>query len=86
MHGHPNADECHYSRDVGNVKKGLGLRRGRGDDGPVFLALVRALYYEEVLFSGWLAGTPPEVVTATFNLDPEIVAKFPKGRANVLPG
>ncbi len=73
--------------DIGYVRKGLGhYVENTGTTDLVFLALFRAPYYEEVSFSDWLAGTPPEMVAATFNLDPTVVAKFPKGRANVVPG
>jgi hypothetical protein len=62
------------------VKKGLGhYVENTGATDLVFLALFRVPYYEEVSFSDWLAGTPPKMVAATFNLDPAIVAKLPKG-------
>jgi len=72
--------------DIGYVKKGLGHyieNTGSGD--LVMLAVFRAPRYEEVSFSNWLAHSPPEMVAATFNLDPEIVARFPKGPPDMMP-
>jgi hypothetical protein len=42
--------------------------------------------YEEVSFSDWLAHSPPDMVAATFNLAPEVVARFPKNRPDLMPG
>jgi len=41
--------------------------------------------YEEVSFSDWLAHSPPEMVAATFNLDPKVIARFPKNRPDLMP-
>ena len=41
--------------------------------------------YEEVSFSDWLAHSPPEMVAATFNLDPGVVAQFPKNNPGMMP-
>lgn len=73
--------------DIGYVKKGLGHYVGNtGDTDMVFLAVFRASRYEEVAFADWLAHTPPEMVAATFNLDPAVVAQFPKRPPDVMPG
>lgn len=72
--------------DIGYVKKGLGhYVENTGSTDLVFLALFRAERYEEVSFADWLAHTPPEMVSATFNLEPSVVAQFPKGRPGVMP-
>lgn len=72
--------------DIGYVKKGLGhYIENTGDTDLVMLAVFRAPSYEEVSFSNWLAHSPPEMVAVTFNLDPEVVAKFPKGAPDMMP-
>lgn len=72
--------------DIGYVKKGLGhYVENTGSDDLVFLALFRAERYEEVSLADWLAHTPPEMVAATFNLDREVVARFPRDRPSVMP-
>ena len=72
--------------DIGYVKKGLGhYIENTGSDDLVMLAVFRAPRYEEVSFSNWLAHSPPEMVAATFNLDPEVVARFPKNSPDVVP-
>lgn len=73
--------------DIGYVKKGLGhYVENTGSTDLVFVAVFRAPRYEEVSFSDWLAHTPPEMVAATFNLDPDVIARFPKDRTNLMPG
>ena len=72
--------------DIGYVKKGLGhyiLNTGTTD--LVFVTVFRTDRYEEVTLADWLAHTPPEMVAATFNLDPAVVARFPKERAAFMP-
>jgi oxalate decarboxylase len=72
--------------DIGYVRKGLGhYVENTGSTDLVFLALFRSARYEEVVLSDWLAHTPPEMVAATFNLDPAVVAQFPKGAPAVMP-
>jgi oxalate decarboxylase len=73
--------------DIGYVKKGLGhYIENTGNTDLVFVAVFRAPRYEEVSFSDWLAHSPPEMVAATFNLTPEVVAQFPKDRPDMMPG
>lgn len=72
--------------DIGYVKKGLGhYVLNTGDTDLVFVAVFRSERYEEISLADWLAHTPPEMVAATFNLDPEIVARFPKERLAFMP-
>ena len=72
--------------DIGYVKKGLGhYVENTGSTDLVFLALFRSDRYEEVSLSDWLAHTPPELVAATFNLDPAVIAQFPKDRPDIVP-
>ena len=72
--------------DIGYVKKGLGhYVENTGSADLVFLALFRSDRYEEVSLSDWLAHTPPDMVAATFNLDPAVIAQFPKDRPDIMP-
>ena len=72
--------------DIGYVKKGLGhYVENTGSTDLVFLALFRSDRYEEVSLADWLAHTPPELVAATFNLDPAVIAQFPKDRTGTMP-
>jgi oxalate decarboxylase len=73
--------------DIGYVKKGLEhYIENTGDTDLVFVAVFRAPRYQEVSFSDWLAHSPPDMVAATFNLAPEVVAQFPKNRPDMMPG
>jgi oxalate decarboxylase len=73
--------------DIGYVKKGLGhYIENTGNTDLVFVAVFRAPHYQEVSFSDWLAHSPPDMVAATFNLAPEVVARFPKNRPDMMPG
>ena len=76
-----------YPGDIGYVKKGLGhYIENTGNTDLVMIAVFRAPRYEEVSFSDWLAHSPPEMVAATFNLTPEVVARFPRDRPGMMPG
>ena len=83
----PEANTANFHPgDIGYVKKGLGhYVENTGSTDLVFLALFRSPRYEEVVLSDWLAHTPPDMVAATFNLDPAVVAQFPKGAPAVMP-
>lgn len=83
----PSANTANFHPgDIGYVKKGLGhYIENTGSTDLVMLAVFRSARYEEVSFSDWLAHSPPEMVAATFNLDPEVVARFPKNRPKMMP-
>lgn len=83
----PSANTANFHPgDIGYVKKGLGhYIENTGNTDLVVLAVFRAPGYEEVSFSNWLAHSPPEMVAATFNLDPEVIARFPKGAPDMMP-
>jgi oxalate decarboxylase len=73
--------------DIGYVKKGLGhYIENTGKTDLVFLALFRSDRYEEISLADWLAHSPPEMVAATFNLDPATVARFREIRSDIVPG
>jgi len=44
------------------------------------VTVFRSPRYEEVSFADWLAHTPPDLVAATFNLGPAVVARLPRDR------
>jgi oxalate decarboxylase len=35
--------------------------------------------------SDWLTHTPPAMVAATFNIDPAVIARWPKDKPETLP-
>jgi oxalate decarboxylase len=49
------------------------------------MEVFRADHFEEVLLSDWLAHSPIDTVAETLNLDPSIIAQFPKNRPAVMP-
>jgi oxalate decarboxylase len=72
--------------DIGYVKKSLGhYVENTGTTDLVFMEIFKASRFEEVSLSEWLAHTPPAMVAATLNLDPAVIARFQKVRADVMP-
>jgi oxalate decarboxylase len=72
--------------DVGYVKKSLGhYVQNTGNTDLVFLELFKSDHYAEVSLSDWLAHTPPQLVKEHLNIDPEVLAQFPKVRPDVMP-
>ena len=72
--------------DLGYIKKSLGhYIENTGTTDLVFMEIFRTDKYEEVSLADWLAHTPPAMVAATLNIDPSILAKFPKTRPEVVP-
>jgi oxalate decarboxylase len=72
--------------DVGYVKKGLGhYIENTGNTDLVFMEVFRAARFEEVLLSDWLAHSPAGMVAETLNLDPSVIAQFPKNRPDIVP-
>jgi oxalate decarboxylase len=72
--------------DLGYIKKSLGhYIENTGTTDLVFMEIFRTDKYEEVSLADWLAHTPPAMVAATLNIDPTILAKFPKTRPEVVP-
>jgi oxalate decarboxylase len=37
------------------------------------------------LLSDWMTHTPPAMVAATFNIDPSVIAQWPKDKPETLP-
>ena len=72
--------------DIGYVKKSFGhFIENTGTDDLVFLEVFKAPQYVDVSLSDWMVHTPPAMVSATLNIDPTVLAKFPETRANVVP-
>ena len=72
--------------DVGYVKKGLGhYIENVGQTDLVFMEIFRADRFQEVSLSDWLAHSPVAMVAETLNLDPSVIAQFPKTRPDVVP-
>jgi oxalate decarboxylase len=72
--------------DVGYVKKGLGhYLENTGHTELVYMEVFRAGSFEEVSLSDWLAHSPIDMVAETLNLDPSVIAQFPKNRPDVVP-
>ena len=83
----PNATTAEFHPgDIGYVPKSLGhYVENTGSTDLVFMEIFKAPQYQEVSLSDWLAHTPPAMVAQTFNLDPAVIANFPKDRPDVMP-
>ena len=72
--------------DVGYVKKSLAhYIENTGNEDLVFLEIFRTDRYEEVSLNDWLTHLPPDLVTQHLNIDAATIAKFPRGRPDVVP-
>jgi len=72
--------------DIGYVKKALGhYVENTGNTDLVYMEVFRADRFEEVSLSDWLAHSPIDMVAETLNLDPSVIAQFPKNRPDVVP-
>jgi oxalate decarboxylase len=75
-----------HAGDIGYVKKGLGhYVENTGETDLVYMEVFRAERFEEVSLSDWLAHSPIEMVAETLNLDPSVIARFPKNRPDIVP-
>jgi oxalate decarboxylase len=75
-----------HAGDIGYVKKGLGhYLENTGNADLVYMEVFRADRFEEVLLSDWLAHSPIDMVAETLNLDPSVIAQFPKNRPDIVP-
>ncbi|MBV8406473.1 MAG: cupin domain-containing protein, partial [Alphaproteobacteria bacterium] len=72
--------------DIGYVKRNLGhYILNTGDTDLEFLAVFRAPQYQSVSLSDWLTHTPPEMVAQTLNVDPAVIARWPKNAPGIMP-
>ncbi|MBV8276418.1 MAG: cupin domain-containing protein [Verrucomicrobia bacterium] len=75
-----------HAGDIGYVKKALGhYVENAGNTDLVYMAVFRASRFEEVSLSDWLAHSPPDMVAELLNLDPSVIAQFPKDRPHIVP-
>lgn len=72
--------------DIGYVKRSNGhYVQNTGDTDLTFLAVFRAPEYQEVGLTDWLTHTPPALVAQHLNIDPAVIARFPRNRPGILP-
>ena len=72
--------------DIGYVPKNFGhYIENIGTTNLIVIATFKTDKYSEVSLSDWLAHTPPAMVAQTLNLDPAVIAKFPKNSPGVVP-
>jgi oxalate decarboxylase len=72
--------------DIGYVKKALGhYVENTGNTDLVYMEVFKADRFEEVSLSDWLAHSPIDMVAETLNLDPSVIAQFPKNRPDIVP-
>jgi oxalate decarboxylase len=72
--------------DIGYVKKSLGhYVQNVGTDDLQFLEIFKADRFEEVSLTDWLTHVPPNLVAQHLNIDPYVIARFPRGRPDVVP-
>lgn len=72
--------------DVGVVKKNYGhYIENTGDDVLQFLEVFRTDRYEEISLANWLAHVPPQLVSAHLNIDPAVLATFPRTAQGITP-
>ncbi len=70
--------------DVGVVPKNQGhYIQNTGNEDVQVLVIFKAPEYQEVDLSNWLTHTPPELVAQHLNIDPAIIARFPKDKIGI---
>jgi oxalate decarboxylase len=73
--------------DVGYVPFAMGHYIENTGTTPMrFLEIFRSSYYADVSLDTWMALTPPELVEAHLNLDPQVVAALRRKETPVVPG
>ena len=83
----PHANTTDFrAGDVGVVRKNFGhYIENTGDDVLQFLEVFRTDKYEEISLANWLSHVPPQLVSAHLNIDPQILATFPRGAQGITP-
>ncbi len=72
--------------DIGYVKRGAGhYIENTGTSDLVMVAVFRTAEYQEISLSDWLAHTPLELVAQHLNIDPSVLAKFPREAPGLMP-
>ena len=73
--------------DVGVVPKSQGhYIQNTGPDEIQMLIIFKAPEYQEVDLADWLTHAPPELVAQQLNIDPAVIARFPKDQLGLMPG
>jgi oxalate decarboxylase len=83
----PHANTTDFrAGDVGVVRANYGhYIENTGDDVLQFLEVFRTDKYEEVSLANWLAHVPPQLVAAHLDIDPSVLATFPRTAQGVTP-
>lgn len=72
--------------DIGYIKRNYGhYLRNTGKTDLVYLEVFRSSYFADISLSDWLTHTPPALVAQHFNIDPAVIAQFPRDRPLVMP-
>jgi len=72
--------------DVGYVPFAMGHYIENTGNGPLrFLEMFKSSYYADVSLDQWMALTPPELVAATLNLDPQVIEALRIEKVPVVP-
>jgi oxalate decarboxylase len=72
--------------DVGYVPFAMGHYIENTGNGPLrFLEIFKSDYYADLSLNQWMALTPPELVTATLNLDQQVMQALRTEKAPVVP-
>ncbi len=75
-----------HAGDIGYVRKALGhYIENTGDTDLVVIEVFKTDRFEEISLSDWLTHSPPMMVAETLNLDPAVIAQFPKNRPDIMP-
>jgi len=75
-----------HAGDIGYVKKALGhYVENTGNTDLWYAEVFRADQFKEISLSDWLAHSPIDMVAETLNLDPMVIAQFPKDRPDIVP-
>ena len=70
--------------DIGYVKRNNGhWVKNTGNTELQFLEVFKSPIFQDVSLSDWLTHTPPAMVAATFNIDPAVIAKWPKDKPEI---
>jgi len=75
-----------HAGDVGVAPRNQGhYILNTGTDDLHILVIFKAPEYQEVDLSNWLTHTPPELVAQHLNIDPAVLARFPKEKVGIQP-
>jgi oxalate decarboxylase len=83
----PNAVTMDFNAgDIGYVKKNLGhYIKNTGDSDLQVLEVFKAPQFQDVSLSDWITHTPPALVAQHFNLSPDVIAKLPRSKPEIVP-